>query len=63
MNCSDQCTKNCPYSDAGKEFYKRIGYCPFADTYFDPEKQEEYLNSKLPLGKRRVGQQKQHRKR
>ncbi len=69
MTCSNKkCPKEegCPYPSDNPVFNSNIreitGYCPFADTYLDKEKQEAYELSKIPLGKRRVGQQKQRRR-
>lgn len=65
MTCTilEICPKEqCVYPSDNPVFVSNIreimGYCPAVDMYFDEEKQEEYLLSKIPKGKRRIGQQK-----
>jgi hypothetical protein len=68
MECLEKCKREmCAYPPTDLSvFVKNIrelyGYCPVADMYFDEERQEAYELSKIPIGKRRMGQQKQRRK-
>lgn len=68
MTCSNKkCPKEiCAYPTDNPVFEQNIreimGYCPLVDMYFDEEIQEAYELSKIPKGKRRMGQQKGRRK-
>jgi hypothetical protein len=63
MDCKNEVLGGCTvYSEEGQKLRERLGYCPVADKYFDPDKQEAYEKSKNPKGRGRVGQQKQRKR-